>query len=351
MSTTENKAAWLTAVKAHPLEVGPAPMPTAEGTEVVVQVHSCALNPADAVVQRLGIVVQPDNYPFILCTDIAGVVTAVGPDHTRFTPGDRVTAVCTPTVTKNPRNGGFQLYAVVNEPLVSKIPDHTSFNEGCVPALGLATAAYSLFNKDALALDLPRPGGTPPNGKLLLVWGGASSVGACGIQAAKAAGYSIAATASAQNFGLLREIGVEYVFDYHSETVVDDIVAALAGKGDMVGIFSAIGKPETLLQCAAIVGRLEGRKHVATVRPPGFPPVEGWPTGIEMSSCSSVHLADESARAIWGDWLYGALADGSMKCRPRYEVVGRGLEGVQGAIDLMGKGVSAKKLVVEIVRT
>jgi hypothetical protein len=38
-----------------------------------------------------------------------------------------------------------------------------------------------------------------------------------------------------------------------------------------------------------------------------------------------------------------------MKCRPHYEVVGKGLEAVQGAVDLMFKGVSAKKLIVEIV--
>ncbi|KAJ6509198.1 chaperonin 10-like protein [Mycena vitilis] len=349
MSTTENKAAWLKTVKANPVEIGPAPMPTPEGTEVIVQVHSAALNPADAAVQQLGVVLQPDHYPYILCTDIAGIVTAVGPDNKRFTPGDRVTAVCMAFRTKSPKHGGFQLYAAVDEPMVAKIPDHVSFNEGCVLGLGLATAAYSLFEKDTLALDLPRPGGAKPNGKILLVWGGASSVGACGIQAAKAAGYTIAATASPKNFDLLREIGVEYVFDYHSETIVDDIVAALAGKGTMAGVFSAVIAPGVLLQCAAIAGRLEGRKHVGTVRPPGFPPVEGWPEGIEISESNSTYLADDVGRTIWGDWMYGALADGSMKCRPHYEVVGQGLEGVQGALDAMGKGVSAKKLVVEIV--
>ncbi|KAJ7684304.1 chaperonin 10-like protein [Mycena polygramma] len=348
MSTTENKAAWLPSVQANPLEIAPAPMPTPEGTEVVVQVHSAALNPADAAFQQLGIVLQPDHYPYILGFDIAGVVTAVGPDNTRFTPSDRVTAVCMAFRTKNSNHGGFQLYAAVQEPMIAKIPDHVSFNEGCVVGVGLATAAYSLFEKDTLALDLPRPGATP-NGKILLVWGGASSVGACGIQAAKAAGYTIAATASAKNFDLLREIGVEYVFDYHSETVIDDIVAALAGKGDMAGIFCAIIAPEVLLQCATIARRLEGRKHVATVRPPGNPPVEGWPEGIEISECNALQLADGVARAIWEDWMYGALADGSLKCRPHYEVARQGLEGIQGALDAMGKGVSAKKLVVEIV--
>lgn len=38
-----------------------------------------------------------------------------------------------------------------------------------------------------------------------------------------------------------------------------------------------------------------------------------------------------------------------MKCKPDPEVVGKGLEHVQTAIDLQAKGVSAKKLVVELM--
>jgi NADPH:quinone reductase-like Zn-dependent oxidoreductase len=38
-----------------------APIP--KGTEVVIQVHSAAINPADAAIQKLGIVVQANQYP------------------------------------------------------------------------------------------------------------------------------------------------------------------------------------------------------------------------------------------------------------------------------------------------
>ncbi|KAK7039690.1 chaperonin 10-like protein [Favolaschia claudopus] len=348
MSSNANKAAWISAPKATPLEVGPAPMPTPQGTEVTIQIHSVALNPADPVVQRLAILLEPKDYPFILGCDMAGTVVAVGPSST-FKPGERVIALAASWGRKDPKYGAFQLYALADTPFLTKIPDNVSFNEGCVLGLGLTTAAYALFNPDTLALDLPKPGGNAPNGKIVLVWGGASSVGACGIQAAKAAGYTIASTASARNFELLREMGVEYMFDYSSATVIDDIVAALKGKGEMAGIFSAIGKPETLVQCAAVIQRLEGRQHVATVRPPGFPAVENWPEGVEISNNASSHMKSEVSGAVWGAWLEGALRDGSMKCRPKYEVVGKGLEAVQDAMDLMSKGVSAKKLVVEFI--
>lgn len=51
---------------------------------------------------------------------------------------------------------------------------------------------------------------------------------------------------------------------------------------------------------------------------------------------------------IWEHWLSAALASGAMKCKPDPYVVGRGLETMQDALDLMAKGVSAKKLVVEL---
>lgn len=37
-----------------------------------------------------------------------------------------------------------------------------------------------------------------------------------------------------------------------------------------------------------------------------------------------------------------------MKCKPNAEIVGEGLGAIQGALDLMAAGVSAKKLVVKI---
>ena len=52
--------------------------------------------------------------------------------------------------------------------------------------------------------------------------------------------------------------------------------------------------------------------------------------------------------AIWHDWVPQALANGTLKCMPPAHVVGQGLESLQEATDLMGQGVSAKKLVVEL---
>jgi NADPH:quinone reductase-like Zn-dependent oxidoreductase len=54
-------------------------------------------------------------------------------------------------------------------------------------------------------------------------------VGSCAIQAAKAAGYQVAATAGAHNWEYCRSLWADWVIDYKSEMVVEDVVKALKG--------------------------------------------------------------------------------------------------------------------------
>ena len=67
--------------------------------------------------------------------------------------------------------------------------------------------------------------------------------------------------------------------------------------------------------------------------------VQGWHSGLEES---------KAAQELFRTWLPAALADGTMKCQPEPEVVGKGLNNIQNALDELRKGVSAKKLVVEV---
>lgn len=344
-----NRTVWLPAPKADPI-IAESPMPTASGSEVIIKVGAVAINPCDWAIQVLGKLLKPEDYPYVNGCDVAGVVVSLGPQNTRFQIGDRVTAIATVFELEDPKYGAFQEYVVGTEPLMAKIPDSVSFAEAAVLPLTLCTAACSLFMKDRLGLELPRAG-TAANSKaeVLLVWGGSSSVGCNAIQAAKAAGYTVAATASPKNFGLMRSIGTDYVFDYNGENVVDEIVSALQGKEKLAGVFDAIITEPTIRACAEIASRLEGKKHVGTVLAPGMPPPTGTPEGVEISvgACTAIRRSDLGS-AIWAEWLPEALADGSMLCKPDPEIVGKGLERIRDAVEAMGKGVSAKKLVVEL---
>jgi len=231
----------------------------------------------------MGIIVN--KYPCIVGCDLAGQVAAVGSDVKNFRLGDRVLSLPKTTAPNIPNGGSFQLFVVSTEPLIAKIPDSVSYAEACVLPLCLSTAAVGLFDKHTLALPFPQVH-PKPNGKVVLVWGGGSSVGSCAIQLLIAAGFTVAATASGHNLEYLRSLGAEYVFDHKSPSVVEDVVSALEGK-QFAGAFNAVMPPETFVKCGQIASRLGGRKHVATVLPPqhpSWPPRDTLPSDVEFSS-------------------------------------------------------------------
>ncbi len=108
-----------------------------------------------------------------------------------------------------------------------------SFTDAAVLPLGIATAAAGLFQADYLRLPLPvakadnATGSRVDTKKVVLVWGGSSSVGSSAIQLAAAAGVRVATTASPRNHDYVKGLGAEWAFDYRSENVIGDIVASL----------------------------------------------------------------------------------------------------------------------------
>jgi NADPH:quinone reductase-like Zn-dependent oxidoreductase len=93
MSIPSNQAAWLKAANT-PLEVGPAPMPTAGAGEIIVKNAAIAINPIDWHQQDAGIFVQ--QFPAIIGCDVAGKVFKVGAGVERFKKGDRVIGYISP---------------------------------------------------------------------------------------------------------------------------------------------------------------------------------------------------------------------------------------------------------------
>ena len=168
-------------------------------------------------------------------------------------------------MTADPSEGGFQEYTILHRPLVSTIPDTLSFSAAAVLPLGVATAAAGLYQKDHLALDLPKVS-AESNGKAVVIWGGSSSVGSCAIQLAKASGYEVIATASKRNLAYCEELGATHVVDYNGGDVAGEIVAALEGK-ELAGIFDAIASEDTVKVGVEISSKAKGTKKIATTGP------------------------------------------------------------------------------------
>ena len=277
-----NHAAWQMEKCGHPFKIAEAPMPVPTAHEVTIRVRAVAFAPGDRAIQTMGIILK--DYPAILGCDCAGEVMAIGSAVTKCKVGDRVLGTVdhlTAGEVNNRGKGSFQHYCNVRDVLVAKLPDGIEFKDPCVLPMGLGTAGVSLFRGECLGIPYPQIN-PKPIGKVLLIWGGSSSVGSCGIQLAKAAGLEVAATCSAHNFAYCRSLGADRVFDYKSETIVEDLVVELKGRA-FAGVFDAIPDPETFIKSAEIANRLGGKQMVATVLPPAMPYNKPLPGGVEIA--------------------------------------------------------------------
>jgi NADPH:quinone reductase-like Zn-dependent oxidoreductase len=143
--------------------------------ELLVAVRAAGLNGADQL-QRRGLYPAPPGSPAdIPGLELAGEVVAVGPEVTRFGPGDRVMAIV--------GGGGQAELAVVHERVALAVPDGLSWEEaGGFPEVFI-TAHDALFTQCGLTL-----------GERAVVHGAAGGVGIAGIQLAARAGARVVAT-------------------------------------------------------------------------------------------------------------------------------------------------------------
>lgn len=335
-----NQAAFIDEPKKHPMTVGPSPYPSAGNGEIVVKVAATAINPMDWYIQLLGNdLFNFLQYPYVGGSDVAGTVAEVGAGVTNFKVGDRVIGLC---AGFDQKAGGFQNYVVIESKIAAQIPADLSFTDASVLPLGLSTAACGLYQKDFLGLDPPSLN-PKPNGKTVLIWAGASSVGSNAVQLAAASGYEVFTTSSPKNFDLCKSLGASQVFDYNSPTVAQDIIAAFQGKKCAGGYAICQGSEKHVFE---IIGKAEGSNFIAAAMP-----VPNVPAGVESKMVFGSTLKDnEVGPIVWGQFLPAALAQKKFKIAPKPLVAGHGLEAIQAAID-QGKApgsISAQKLVITL---
>ncbi|GAA5981037.1 hypothetical protein JCM10908_003958 [Rhodotorula pacifica] len=346
---TKNVAAWIPEPKAQ-LVVKEAPDWKAEKGEVVVKVHSVSIQPVDWTTQELDIFIK--KYPFINGTDISGEVVEVGEGVNNVAKGDRVLGNCKGLESGEEKHGAFQKYAVVDSLLVAKIPDSISFDQATVLPLALTTASAGLYQSNRLNLPLPKPDAPNPEGKgkVILVYGGSSSVGTAAIQLAIASGLKVVTTCSPSNFDLVKSLGAVAAIDHRSDSLVADAVKAVEAAGsDFAGVFDAISGKFAVEKSYEIATKAfggKGKLFVASARPPP----EDLAEGVQAGGIYSFEiLSREEARipkAIWHDFVPQALANGTLQCKPDPLIVGKGLESIKEGFRVQKAGVSGQKVVV-----
>jgi zinc-binding alcohol dehydrogenase family protein len=148
---------------------------------------------------------NPGEPPKVLGYDAAGTVEAVGPEVTLFKPGDDV--FYAGSIARPGTNAEFHL---VDERIVGSKPNSLSFSQAAALPLTSITAWELLFDRLAV-----RPGKTP-DGRALLILGGAGGVGSIMIQLARrlTALTVIATTSRDETRAWCRKLGTHHVIDH-----------------------------------------------------------------------------------------------------------------------------------------
>lgn len=289
----------------------------------------------------------------VLGEDIAGEVVEVGSAVTSLQKGDRVAAFALNIVTQKQANAGFQLYTTTSALMASRIPDSVVFTDAVVLPLGLATATGALFLTEYLGIDPPKASAPAPSGskdKVILIWGGSSSVGSCAIQLCAAAGLTVLTTTSAKNYEYAQEIGATKTSDYNDAAIVEKLVEAARGKV-VVGAYDAISSEASLAACVGFLHAVGGGKLSHTLASMKIPDL---PDGVKIVAgrppLQSSDGGEPIWRRVWTDFLGTGLQNGKLKAKPDAHILRSGLERLQEGLDMVRKGVSAKKVVVELVK-
>jgi len=190
---------------------GEIPTPTPQANEVLLKVGAVAVNPIDTYI-RGGIIPMPIPLPYILGCDVAGTVTAIGPDVKRFQVGDRVWGSNQGLLG---RQGAFAEYACGDECWFYPTPAGVSDETAAAIALVGITAHLGLVRESRLQA-----------GEILFVNGGSGGVGSMVVQMAKALGAKVITTAGSEaNLAICRKLGADLAINYKTQDVEAEIKA------------------------------------------------------------------------------------------------------------------------------
>lgn len=217
------------------LTIEEVPDPEPGSGQILVDVSHTALNRAD-VLQRMGLYPDPRNRELeIPGLEYSGVVSALGPDVTEWTVGDRVMGI---------EAGGCYAEKIVTHARQA-LPVPSTVDSADAAAI----AEVFLTAWDALVVQ-----GGLTSGRWALVHAGASGVGTAAIQIAGAIGARIAVTCSAGKVEACTGLGADLVLERSPADWLDALTNEVPGGVDVV---------------LDVVGGEEADRNLRAVRPDG----------------------------------------------------------------------------------
>ena len=298
----------------QPLSIISEPTTPPSADQVLVHVQWTSSSPLELHEADGGLLLTPDNMPFILGGCYGGVVAALGPTTANSTTtrrlrvGDKVFGFAHAA----PSERGFQTYITTASHQVSKLPPNLTLAEAVTVPTNLVTAIHATTTDLGLPLPWPVPPAgstTPPvelSGAPILVWGAASSVGLFALQVYKHWGYGdVIAVAAGRHHEMLAGLGARHCVDYQLPDAVEQILALVPAQ-------AGTGRRPRFPYILDCIGSLEG-----TLRPLTRIAERGSRVAV-MLPMINVHACDEVepqyemdvANVLEGQWREGVELKG-----------------------------------------
>jgi polyketide synthase 5 len=205
--------------------------------EIEVAVAASSVNFADVLI-AFGRYPSADGVTPELGLDFAGVVTAVGPDVTTHRVGDRVGGFS--------KTGSWATFVTCDARVATALPPGLGDDVAAAVSTAYAAAWYGLHDQARIEA-----------GDRVLIHSATGGVGQAAIAIARAAGAEIFATAgNEQRRQLLRDMGIEYVYDSRSTEFAERIRRDTDGYGVDVVLNSLTGAAQRAgLELLSVGGR------------------------------------------------------------------------------------------------
>ncbi len=196
------------------------PVPVPGHGQIIIRVAYAGVNRPDAL-QRAGLYAPPASASPLPGLEASGTIVEIGPGVTRWSIGDRVTALLP--------GGGYAEYVATQEHHALPVPEGMSLREAaCLPE-----TCFTVWSNVVMRGGLKA-------GERFLVHGGSSGIGTTAIQIAKALGARVFTTAGSDDkCRACEELGADKALNYRT----GDYVAMMLDEGGAQLILDMVGGP------------------------------------------------------------------------------------------------------------
>lgn len=210
--------------------------------EVRVRLATSGVNPSD-VKQRGAVVKRPVTFPVIPHSDGAGIIDEVGAGVAESRIGERVWVY---NAQFRRSNGTSAEYVTLPEEYAVRLADNTDFAAGACFGIPAVTAYRAVTLFGAI------------NGLVVLIQGGAGSVGHYAIQFAKELGATVITTISSdEKAAHAKAAGADHTINYRTENLAERIKELTGGKGvDVIAELEFSGNAHLYPDILAVGGKV-----------------------------------------------------------------------------------------------